>query len=66
MGIKHIGDTQFTGQRQAENFLEATNDNFWHQHTKEWTHLRETDHPSRLDLIFTKSNKLETQIIWHR
>lgn len=40
---------------QARNFLEAVNDNFWAQNVGEWTHLRETDHPSRLDLVFTKT-----------
>lgn len=42
-------------RRQAENFLEAVNDNFWHQHVADWTHLRTTDNPSRLDLIFSNS-----------
>ena len=40
---------------QAANFLEAVNDNFWIQNVEEWTHLRDTDHPSRLDLVFTKT-----------
>lgn len=43
------------GAGQATNFLEAVNDNFWTQNTEEWTHLRDTDHPSRLDLVFTKT-----------
>ena len=43
------------GAGQAANFLEAVNDNFWTQNVEEWTHLRDTDHPSRLDLVFTKT-----------
>ncbi|XP_076038458.1 uncharacterized protein LOC143023740 [Oratosquilla oratoria] len=42
------------GLNQAENFLTAVRDVFWSQHVDDWTHLRDTDNPSRLDLIFTK------------
>ena len=42
--------------RQAVNFLEAVNNNFWTQNVGEWTYLRETDNPSRLDLIFAKTD----------
>lgn len=42
------------GSSQANNFLEAVQDAFWTQHVNEWTHMRDTDNPSRLDLIFTK------------
>ncbi|KAK3895087.1 hypothetical protein Pcinc_001182 [Petrolisthes cinctipes] len=44
------------GHGQAQHFLEAINDNFWTQNVEEWTHLRETENPSRLDLIFTKTD----------
>ncbi len=40
---------------QAANFLETINNNFWTQNVEDWTHLRDTDHPSRLDLVFTKT-----------
>ena len=42
---------------QASNFLEAINDCHWAQHIKEWTHLRDTDNPSRLDLVFSKHDQ---------
>lgn len=42
------------GTSQANNFLEAVQDTFWTQHVNEWTHMRDTDNPSRLDLIFSK------------
>ena len=32
------------------------NDNFWIQNVGEWTHLRETDNLSTLDLIFVKTD----------
>lgn len=41
---------------QACKFLEIVQDNFWTQNVCDWTHLRETDNPSRLDLIFTKTS----------
>ena len=41
---------------QAVNFLEAVNNNFWKRNVGEWTHLKETDNPSRLDLIFAKTD----------
>ena len=40
---------------EANSFLESVNDCFWHQHVDDWTHLRDTDQPSRLDLVFTKN-----------
>ncbi len=43
------------GHGQAAKFLDSVNDNFWTQNVTDWTHLRETDNPSRLDLIFTKT-----------
>ena len=45
---------------EASMFLESVNDCFWHQNVYEWTHLRETDQPSRLDLVFTRNeNEIE-------
>lgn len=44
------------GAGQAINSLDAVvNDDFWTQTVGEWTHLRETDQLSRLDLVFTKT-----------
>lgn len=43
------------GYGQALNFLEMINDNFWTQNVTEWTHLRDNDNPSRLDLVFTRT-----------
>lgn len=44
------------GYDQATNFLKAICDNFWTKNVHEWTHLRETENPSRFDLIFSKTN----------
>ena len=44
------------GHGQALNFLETVNDNFWTQNATEWTHLREDNNPSRLDLVLTRTD----------
>ena len=41
---------------EANKFLECINDNYWHQNVFEWTHMRDTDNPTRLDLVFTKTD----------
>ena len=38
---------------------------FLSQNVQEWTHLRDTDNPSRLDLIFTKSENEIDNITAH-
>ena len=47
-------DTGGYNAGQSNNFLEAINDCHWVQHVKEWTHMRDTENLSRLDLIFSK------------
>ncbi|KAK3871968.1 hypothetical protein Pcinc_022917 [Petrolisthes cinctipes] len=44
------------GYGQAMHFLETINDNYWTQNITDWTHLRDDDNPSRLDLVFTRTN----------
>ena len=41
---------------EANQFLETINENFWQQNVFEWTHLRDTENLSRLDLVFTKKD----------
>ena len=40
----------------ARNFLDKCNDLYFHQHVDQWTHNRELENPSKLDLIITKNN----------
>ena len=40
----------------ARKFLDTYNDLYFHQHVEEWTHNRGQENPSRLDLIFSKSD----------